>query len=449
MNITLEKKSPVSGVITLKLQKEDYEKQLNDKLKDFARKAQMPGFRPGHVPMSLVRKLHGPQAKLETVNSVLGEKLFGYIRDEKINMLGEPLPHEGAEAQDIERDDDFTFQFDIAIAPEFSIKLDAKDKVDYYDIQADDKTIDDQLEQMRRQNGRSENVDKYAEGDILRGVLAELGEDGLPLEGGIQVESASLMPQYFKQKTQQKLFAKAKKNDVITFNPSKAYDGRDTEIASLLHIKKEDLGSHKGNFSFQVDEISRFVPAELNQELFDRVFGEGVVKTEEECRTKVKEQLQRQFEADADYKFRLDLRAYAEKKVGELEFPREELRRVMLQNNKDKDEKYVDDNFDRSIEELKWHLIRERLAADAGVKVEDKDVQAAAIDAARFQFMQYGIQNIPDEYLTQYATNMLKDENQVNGLVERVVEQKLAQAMKNTVTLEHKAISVEDFQKLF
>ncbi len=449
MNIKLEKSSAVSGVITIELQKADYEKAFNDTLKKTAKKADMPGFRPGHVPMSIVKKLYGPQAKMDAVNNILGEKLFGYIREEKIDMLGEPLQHEGQEAQDIETQDDFTFQFDIAIAPAFDIKLTAKDKVTYYDIEADDKAIGEQVEQIRRQNGHHEEADAYAENDILRGILAELDENGQPKEGGLVVEKASLMPNFFKEKKQQKLFAKAKKNDVITFNPSKAYKESDTELAALLRIKKEEATAYVGDFSFQVDEISRFVPAELNQELFDRVFGEGNVKNEEEMRARIKEQLQRQLEADADYKFRLDLRAYCEKKVGELEMPRTELRRLMLQNNKDKDEKYVDDNFERSIEELKWHLMRDKLAQQQGIKVGDEDVRAAALDATRFQFAQYGMSNIPDEYLHQYAEGMLKDENQVNGLVERCIEQKLTAAMKNVVTLDRKPISIEDFQKLF
>ncbi|MBR1593763.1 MAG: trigger factor [Alloprevotella sp.] len=449
MNINLEKNSPVSGVITIELQKADYEDALVSSLKKTAQKANMPGFRPGHVPMSIIRKLYGPQAKMDAVNNILGDKLFGYIREEKINMLGEPLPHEGQEAQDIEGQDDFTFQFDIAIAPEFDIELTTKDKVEYYDIEVNDKAIDDQVEQMRRQNGHHEEAEAYAENDILRGILAELDENGQPKEGGLVVEKASLMPNFFKEKKQQKLFAKAKKNDVITFTPAKAYKDSDTELAALLRIKKEEAAAYKGDFSFQVDEISRFVPAELNQEFFDMLYGKDQVKTEEELRARVKEQLQHQLEADADYKFRLDLRAYCEKKVGDLEFPRTELRRIMIQNNKDKDEKYVDENFDRSIEELKWHLIREKLALKQGIKVEDKDIHAAAVDATRFQFAQYGMNNLPDEYIQQYVQEMLKNENQVNALVERCVEQKLTAALKNVVTLEHKGISIEDFQKLF
>ncbi|MBR1732189.1 MAG: trigger factor [Alloprevotella sp.] len=451
MNISIEKPTAVSAVITLKMEKADYEQQLTESLKKFARKAQMPGFRPGKVPMGLVKKLYGPQAKLEEVNKLLSEKLFGYIREEKLNMLGEPLPHEEQEPQDIEHQDDFTFRFDLALAPEFTIDLTAKDKVVYYDIDVADEQVDRQVASMRNQMGHHEEAEAYAQGDILRGLLAELGEDGMPLEeGGIRVEQASLMPNYFKSEEQQKLFADAHKNDVLTFNPTTAYEGNESELAALLKVKREDVARHAGEFSFQVEEISRYVPAELNQEFFDAVYGkDGGVKSEEDFRAKVREQIQRQHEADADYRFLIDLRAYAEKKVGDLEFPKAELRRLMLSNNKDKGEKYVDEHFDKSIEELRWHLIRERLAQTHGIKVEEQDLRQAAISATRFQFAQYGMNNIPDEYLEQYASEMLKKQEQVNQLAERVIDQKLTAALKNVVKLTRKRISVEDFQKLF
>ncbi|MBR1712185.1 MAG: trigger factor [Alloprevotella sp.] len=451
MNISIEKPTAVSAVITLKMEKADYEQQLTESLKKFARKAQMPGFRPGKVPMGLVKKLYGPQAKLDEVNKLLSEKLFGYIREEKLNVLGEPLPHESQEPQDIEHQDDFTFQFDLALAPEFKIDLTAKDKVVYYDIDVADEQVDRQVTSMRSQMGHHEEAEAYAQGDILRGLLAELGEDGMPLEeGGIRVEQASLMPNYFKDEKQQKLFEKAHKNDVLTFNPTTAYAGNESELAALLKVKREEVAQHAGNFSFQVEEISRYVPAELNQEFFDAVYGkDGGVKSEEDFRAKVREQIQRQHEADADYRFLIDLRAYAEKKVGDLEFPKAELRRLMLSNNKDKGEEYVDEHFDKSIEELRWHLIREQLAQAHGIKVEEQDLRQAAIGATRFQFAQYGMNNIPDEYLEQYASEMLKKQEQVNQLAERVIDQKLTAALKNVVKLTRKRISVEDFQKLF
>ena len=449
MNISLEKTGNVSAVITVKMEKADYEEKVSKSLKDISRRAQVPGFRPGKVPVGMVKKMYGGQAKAEEINKLLNDSLFTYIKDNKVNMLGEPLSSEQQKPQDIDSQDDFEFVFDIALAPEFKVELTGDDTVDYYDIEVTDEQVDAQIKQLAQRGGHPESVDSYADRDILRGVLAELGENGQPKEGGIVVDNASLMPTYFKGDDQKKIFETAKKNDVITFNPSKAYEGSDTEIASLLKIEKDKVGEHAGDFSFQVNEISRFVPAEINQEFFDQMFGKDNVKSEEEFRQKIKGNLSTQHTADSDYKFLLDLRAYTEKKVGELEFPTDLLKKIMKANNKDKDEEFVEKNFDKSIEELKWHLIKEQLVEANAIKVEDKDIKATAIQATRFQFAQYGMTDIPDEYLEQYASEMLKKKEQVNSLVERCIDMKLTAALKNVVKLNHKTVSVEDFSKMF
>lgn len=449
MNISLEKNGNVSAVITIKMEKADYEEKVNKAIKEMSRKAQMPGFRPGKVPVGLVRKMYGTQAKAEQVDKLLNEGLFNYIKDNKVNMLGEPLNSEQQKPQDIEVQDDFEFVFDIALAPEFKVELTKDDTVDYYDIEVSDEQVDNQVKQIAQQGGHPEEAESYEERDILRGLLAELGADGLPKEGGLQVEKVSLMPTYFKNDDQKKLFEGAKKNDVITFCPSKAYEGSDAEIASLLKVDKSKVGEYAGEFSFQVEEISRFVPATLNQEFFDQVFGKDAVKSEDEFRAKVKDNIAAQYAADSDFKFLLDARACAEAKVGELEFPDELLKKIMKANNKDKEESFVEENYAKSIEELKWHLIKEQLVAANDIKIDDKDVKAAAIQATRFQFAQYGMNNIPEEYLEQYASEMLKKKEQVNALVERSIDTKLTAALKEVVTLNRKPISLEDFGKMF
>lgn len=449
MNIAVEKTNNVSAVITVKMEKADYEGNVKKALNELGRKVQMPGFRPGKVPVGLVKKMYGAQVKADEVNKLLGEKLYAYIKENKINILGEPLSSEKQVPQDIEKQDDFEFIFDIALAPEFSAELSDKDTIDYYDIEVTDEQISEQVAQLAQRAGHPEEADSYEERDIVRGLLVELNEEGQPKDGGIQIEKASLMPTYFKNDEQKKVFDGIKKNTVITFNPSKAYEGNDSEISSLLKITKENVAEHTGDFTFQVEEISRFVPAEVNQALFDQIFGKDKVKDETEFRAKVKENIASQRVADSDYKFLLDVRAYMEQKVGTLDFSEELLKRIMKGNNPDKDEKFVEDNYAKSIEELKWHLIKEKLVEVNGINVEDKDVKAMAIQATRFQFAQYGMSNIPDEYLEQYASEMLKKKEQVNSLVERCIDAKLMEALKNVVTLNHKTISAEDFGKLF
>lgn len=449
MDIKFEKSDAVSGVLTVNMVKSDYEAQVAKGLKEIRKKAQMPGFRPGKVPAGLVKRMYGTQVKADEVNKLLQNSLFGYIKDNNINMLGEPLGSETQEPQDIEKQDDFTFAFDIALAPEFQAELSANDTVDYYDIEVSDALIDKQLDTLRQQAGHPESAEEYADRDVVRGTLTEVGEDGQPKEDGLHVEKASLMPTYFKNDEQKKLFEGAKKNDEVTFNPSVAYNGNEVELASLLKIERKNVENHKGNFSFHIDEISRFVPAELGQEFYDRSFGKDAVKSEEECRAKIKENIQVLQTSDSDYKFLQDVRAYMDNKVGELEFPIALLRKIMIANNKDKGEKYVDDNFDKSIAELKWHLIKTQLVEANQIKVDDKDLKAAAMQATRFQFAQYGMNNVPDEYIENYAQELLKNREQANALLERCIDQKLTNALKGVVTLNHKSISSEDFAKMF
>ena len=450
MNISLEK-TGVTAVITVQMEKADYQDAVKKELKNIATKAEMPGFRKGKVPFGFVQKRFGFQVKADEVNKILGTKLMEYIRENKVNVLGEPMPALDQEPIDLETMDDFAFKFDVALAPEFECKLEAADTVDYYDIEITDEQVDAQVKMFAQQAGHPENVEDYQDRDILRGALAEQDAEGNVLEGGISVEKASLMPAYFKGEAQKALFEGAKVGDVLTINPAEAYDNNENELAALLKIEKEQVAEHKGNFTFQVEEISRFVPAEMDQEFFDRVFEEGEVKSEEEFRTKVRELMATQHVADSDYKFLIDVRKYCETKVGELEFPLELLKRFMIAQNQEKEnaEEFVEQNFDKSIEELKWHLIKEQLVAATEVKINDADVKEQALKATRFQFMQYGMNNIPEEYVERYAEEMLKNQQQVQGLVERAIDEKLAAALKNVVALNHKAVSVEDFQKLF
>ena len=457
MDIQFEKIGKVSGELTINMTKADYEANVNKSLKDLGKKVQMPGFRPGHVPASLVKKMYGVQAKAEEVNKLLQDTLFDYIKTKKLNILGEPLGSEKQQPQDIEKQDDFTFIFDIALAPKFKAELNEEDTIDYYDIEVSDDMITKQLDALQQQAGHPESVESYEDRDILRGTLAELDENGQPKEGGLVVETASLMPTYFKNDDQKKIFEGAKKNDVITFNPTTAYEANEAELYALFNTGRdeedkmghEEVKEHAGNFSFQVNEISRFVPAELNQEFFDKAFGKDKVKSEEEARNNIKETIHNLQVNDSDYKFLLDVRAYMENKVGTLEFPDELLKKIMKANNKDKDEKFVEDNYAKSIEELKWHLIKEQLVKANKIKVNDKDIKAAAVQAARFQFAQYGMNNIPNEYLENYAQEMLKHQEQVNQLVDRCVDQKLTEALKKVVKLNNKSISTEDFAKMF
>ena len=450
MNVSFQNIDKVSALLTVKLEKADYQEKVDKSLKTFRQKAQIPGFRKGMVPMSLVKKMYGKSVVAEEVNKLLSEKVYDYIKSNNINMLGEPMPNEEKQQViDFDTMEDFEFVFDIALAPEFKAEVSSSDKVDYYTIEVTDAMVDNQVKAYTQRNGKYEQVAAYEDNDMLKGLIAELDENGNTKEGGIQVEGAVLMPSYMKNDEQKAIFANAKVNDVLVFNPNTAYDGHAAEIASLLKIEKEAAAEVKSDFSFQVEEITRFVSGELNQEIFDQVFGEGVVKTEEEFRAKIKESIAEQIVADSDYKFLIDARKMLMEKVGKLEFPDALLKRVMLLNNKEKGEEFVAENYDKSIEELTWHLIKEQLVKDNEIKVEQEDVIKMAKDATKGQFAQYGMMTVPEDILENYAQEMLKKKENVDGLVGRVVEAKLATALKAKVTLNNKTVPMEEFNKMF
>jgi len=448
MNITFETTDKVNGLMTVTIEKEDYQEKVEKTLKNYRKRAQVPGFRPGMVPMGMIKKQYGMAVKVDEVNRLLGEKVTEYIKENKIQMLGEPLPSEQQVAIAFDSEEPMTFKLDIALAPEFKIELSDKDKIDYYSIKVDDKLIDDQVAMYAGQAGEMQKADVFSGNDTLTGDLRQLDGEGNTLEGGITVDSAQVMPAYVKDEAQRKLFDGCKPGDIITFNPKKAYADSDIELAALLKMKKEEVKDLTSDFSYQVTEIRHFQPAEVNQQLFDRVLGEGVVSDEQGFRQKIGEMVQGQLAMNSDYKFLMDLRAYAENKVGELTFPEAILKRVMLQNNKDKGADFVEKNFEGSIRELKWHLIKEQLVAAQGLKVEDADIKAVAKDAIRQQFAQYGMSNVPDELVEQYADEQLKKRENIDEFVNRAVDQKLMAVYKTVVKLNEKSVTLEEFNKM-
>lgn len=349
---------------------------------------------------------------------------------------------------DMEADAPYTFMFDIAVAPDFNVELTDKDTIDYYTITVDDEVINQQVDMFASRAGHYDKVEEYQVKDMLKGDIRELDENGNTKEGGITVEGAVLMPEYIKVEDQKKLFDGAKVGDIITFNPKKAYPESDVEISSLLKIQKEDVAGLTADFSYQVTEISRYVKAEVNQELFDQVFGKDEVKGEAEFREKIAEGLKAQFATDSDFKFIQDVRKYLEDKVGALTYPDALLKRIMLNNNKDKGQEYVDKNYDQSIKELTWHLIKEQLVAANGVKIDEADIKETAKEAARAQFAQYGMNNIPEEYIDNYAADMLKKKEYADSFVDRSIDRKLTGILKGVVKLNGKTATLDEFNKM-
>ncbi len=449
MNVSMQNVDKVSALLTVNIEKADYQEKVDKVLKKYRQQANVPGFRKGMVPMNLIKKQFGKSVMAEEVDKLMQEKVNEYIRENKVNMLGMPLPNEEKmQVIDFDTQENFEFVFDIALAPEFKAEVTEQDAIDFYTITVSDEMVNSQVDMYAQRAAKYEKVEEYADRDMVKGLLAELDENGNTKEGGIQVEGAVMMPSYMKNDEQKAIFATAKVNDVLVFNPNAAFEGNEAELSSLLKIKREEVAEMKSNFSFQVEEITRAVPAALTQELFDQVFGEGAVSSEEEFRGKIKESIAAQFEADSNYKFLFDARTYLMNKVGKLEFPDALLKKIMLLNNEDKGESFVEENYEKSLEELTWHLIKEQLTEAFEIKVEQADILAMAKENTRMQFAQYGMMSIPEEMLENYAKEMLKKKENVEGLVNRAVESKLAAALKGKVALNNKEVSMEEFNNL-
>lgn len=450
MNVSLTNVDSVNAILQISVAKADYQEKLDNALKTFRKKANIPGFRPGTVPVGMVKKMYGKSILAEEINKMVGESLYNYIQENKLNVLGEPLPNEEKQqAIDFTTEGDYEFYFDIALAPELKLSLTKKDKVKYYKIDVDQELVDKQIESYKANYGKYDKIEEDAkETDLIRGVISEL-ENGKVKEGGINVEAGIVMPSYIKDKEEQAKFIGAKAGQVITFNPGKAYEGNETEIASLLHIEKDAVDAIAPEFKFEVTEITRYKEADLDQDLFDKVFGAGNVKDASEFTEKVKETIQDQFAPDSDYKFLLDAKELLEKKVGDVQFPDAFLKRWLLASGEERTAESIEEDYPKIIADLKFHLIKEQIAKDKDLTIENEDMKIIAMQAAKAQFAQYGMMNLPDEMVENYANDMLKNKDNARNLLDRAMENKIIDSLKTTLGVEEKSISLDEFRKFF
>lgn len=449
MNVSLINNDSVRGIIKLEIVKSDYEAAVDKSLRSFRQKANVPGFRKGMVPMGMVKKMYGKQALLEEVNRLVSDNLFKYIRENNLNILGEPMASEvEPSAVDFDKDENFVFNFDVALAPEIKINLSKEDVLPYYEVKIDEDMLNKQVEAYASNFGTYEKADEVEEKDLVKGTVAEL-ENGSPKEGGVVVENAVLMPMYIKDEAEKAKFIGAKVNTVVVFNPDKAYEGAEAEIASFLHVGKDKVAELTGDFSFEIKEISRHKNAELNQELYDKVFGENVVTSEEEFKDKIREALAEQFTPQSDFKFLSDAREVLVKKAGELKFADDILKRWLLVANEKNTAESIEKEYSHIIEDLTYHLIKESLVKANGLKVEDADLENFAKRVAKAQFAQYGMLSVPEDVLDNYSKEMLKNKQTLQNILDRAVEEKLAEWLKGQVTVDKKEVSAEEFAKLF
>jgi len=447
MNITLEKnEGAVSGKLIVNIVKADYADKLANSLKKLKQKAQMPGFRKGMVPMSLIQKMYGTEVKADELQKILADGVNNYISDEKLRVLGEPMLSDDNEAADVAAKDDFIFKFDLAFSPEISVKLDGRTSVDYYNIEVDDETVQRQVDTFRRQNGHNVDAKTFSEEDMLKGTLRENG----PMAEPIEIKDATLMPRFFANEEQKALFKAAKKGADIAFNPSKAYEGRAAELASLLKVDKEESEKHNGEFTFHVDSISHFELGELNEQLFNMIYPDGSVKTADDFKAKVKADVEAQYVQDSDYKFMLDLKEVALKKAGKIELAEDLLKKMVLQNAKTDDgRKQIEEHINEYLDDLRWSMVRNELAKTLEIKIDDAAMVAASKRLIKMQMAQYGILNFPEDQLEQFAQERLKDEKQRENIMNNAVDTAITEAAKKVVKLKEKTVSIADFNKMF
>jgi len=444
MNITKEGEG-LQAVLKVQVTSEDYKEGVEATLKDYRKKAKIDGFRPGTVPMGLVKKMYGKYVLVDEVNKVISSSLQNYIRENELHLLGEPLPSETDQKEiDWENDTEFELAFDIAMAPEVSISLSKKNKADFYKIVADDKLVDEQVENLASRYGSQQQVDDIEENDFIKGTLTQVGAD----EPHVQ-EGASLLLSKIAVQSEVGVFTAAKKGDTVTFNPKKAFEN-EVEVSSMLGVDKENTELMEADYTMQISEVLRFKKSELNQELFDKVFGEGVVSSLEEMKTKIKTDTEERMVINSDFKFFYDFR---EKLVesNKMDLPEEFLKRWLLETNKDNDKvtpEQIEQEFPLFIQDLKWQIISGKIIQDNEIKVGEEEIKEGAKEHTRQQFAQFGMMNPADEDLEKWSQEILKNREEVNKLYETEIQKKLIAYFKETIKLNEKEVSLEEFNKM-
>jgi len=451
MNIEKEQIDDLNAVVHITVQKDDYEPRVEKVLKDYRKKINMPGFRPGKVPASLVKKMYGKAILAEEVNKLVSENLSKYISENKLDILGEPLPSEKQQTVDLDNEEQFQFSFDMGLSPDIEVKLSKREKLHYYVVEITDDMLEGQKKNITSRFATPEKCEEADDNCLLKGNFVQLDKEENELEDGIKTEDAVLSTTIIKSEKEKKKVLGAKVGDEIVLDPQKAFPN-ETELSYLLKISKEEAKDVKGKFKFKINEITKYVDPELNQELFDKIFGPGKVTNEEEFAAQVKQDLENSLKMESEYKFSVDARDKLMGKV-DVKLPEGFLKRWLMLSAQGKDEKalseeQIDSEMPRFLEDLKWQIIRNKLIKDNDLKVEHEDILSFAKKSARLQFMQYGLNNVPDEHIERYAMDMLNNEEQQRNFAEGAINDKVMEFVKEAVKVETKEVSRDEFNKL-
>ena len=448
MNITKNQVDNLNATLKIELGKEDYAERVEKALKDYQKKVVVKGFRPGKTPMGLVKKMYGQSLLLDEINKLLGEALNNYIKDNDLHILGEPLPNETEQKPLNLEDERFEFLYDIALSPEVNVKMSKREKLPYYRIKVDDEMVDKQVEAICKNNGSLVEVDVIEGGEYLKGELIELDENGEAKEGGIRNEDASMSLHYMKDEEAVKAFMGKKAGEEVKFNAAKAYPNK-TDYAALLGVSKEEAEHAGENYCFIIKEIKRYVDAEVNEELFSKLYGKDVVKDVADFRARVKAELENQLKGHSEYRFTIDAKEKMVKKNEDVALPEAFLKRWIVAVNEGMTPEEVEKDFEGYRGEFKWQLVKSAIVREYQVKVEEEDMKKEGRQIAAAQLQQYGLYGLTDEQLDGFAAKLLEDNKQRQHLYERAQEDKVFNVIRENMKLEEQEISMADFEKLF
>ncbi|MDE5844295.1 MAG: trigger factor [Muribaculaceae bacterium] len=446
MNVTLEKLNDLTAKIIVNVEENDYKEKLNKDLKQIAKTHDFPGFRKGHVPFSQVERRFGKAVKSDIINQEVFNKVIEYLKENKINILGEPLPIEIKEVSLDQKD--YTFEYEVGLTPEVKIDLESL-KIPFYQIKVTDEMVEDQDKALRERFGAQIPGETVEDNALVKGAIMELNPDGSVKESedAIQVIDGIVAPSYFTDKEQTKLFLGKKVGDKVVFNPAKTCNGNPVELASMLHLDKDKAASVTGDFELAISEIIVVRPAEHNEEFFKNVFGEEV-KDEETYNKNLREMIAAQLAPNSEGLFRYQAEKEIIEKFGKFELPAEFLKKWLVARNEELNAENIDTEYERLVPAFKWELIKGDICSKNDIKVEEPELLAFAKQMAMRQFAQYGMTNLSEDIFEDYAKRMINDSKTRNQIVEQVVDNKMYNAIKAKAQVKNKEVSLDEFKKV-
>jgi trigger factor len=447
MNISRQPLSDLSEVITINLKPEDYRPAVEKTLKKYAHSAQVPGFRPGKVPAGMIKKMYGKSILVEELNNMLSESLTRYIYENNMRVLGSPLPMKSEKDRVWEDGEEFEFQYEVGLAPEVQVDLGKISAVPYYLIKVDEKMVDDDVSDIRRRYGKYSNPEVSEENHILYGDFDELDENGNVKEGGNKT-ATTLAIEMIRDAEHRAPFIGLKKDDTVVFNPMEAMS-HEAEVAAMLKVEKGSPAMN-ANYRFTVKSINRIDKAEMNQEFFDKIYGEGVTKSEEEFRGKIREGIVAYFEQMSENKLKKDIKRRLIEEV-DIALPDDFLKRMLKEaddKKKDDHERDLEHEYYHLAEDLRWSLMRSYFAKEYNLGVSDDEVKHVARVMARDQFAQYGYYDMPADKIEEIAKSYYSDKGDIAERIERtILDDKVFSVLKTKLNLDMQELPYAEFIK--